>query len=159
MATQNPQTPATVAPSLGPGSPRDAREIWNYLALAFGITWPIEILASLLGTRPGGGEYALSFGIAGPAVAAILLSRRGREAIRASSRRLLWFLALWPVCWTAYVANDRMRFDTPPSSLHYYLAVSVLALIPAGIISGMVSKDIGVRELLHTLIRPQNWRW
>jgi hypothetical protein len=52
-----------------------------------------------------------------------------------------------------------MRFDTPPSSLHYYLAVSVLALIPAGIISGMVSKDIGVRELLHTLIRPQNWRW
>ncbi len=157
MATQNPQTPATEPPNL---APRGAKNIWSYFALAFGISWLIWISAIRFGARPGAGEEILAFGSAGPAIAAIFLSRNGRKVRTISlTARLLWFGLLWAPCWAIYVVSDKMRGVTPILSLRFGLIVALLAAIPAWIGSGAVASDAGVWDLLRTLTVPQNWRW
>ncbi len=53
----------------------------TFIALGFGISWLIWISTHRLGARPGVGEEFLAFGSAGPAVAAIFLSRTGRNEV------------------------------------------------------------------------------
>jgi uncharacterized protein len=136
------------------------KQTWAFLGLAFGITWLIWISASRLGARPGVGEEILAFGSAGPAIAAIFLSRSGRKVTTVGlTARLLWFGLLWAPCWAIYVVSDRMRGVTPTLSLRFGLVVALLAAIPAWIGSGAFSGDAGVRDLLRTLTVPRNWRW
>jgi membrane protease YdiL (CAAX protease family) len=58
-----------------------------------------------------------------------------------------------------YIANDKLRGIHAPSSLTYYFLVALLAAIPAWILSGAFTRDPGVRDLLHSVIHPSNWRW
>jgi uncharacterized protein len=136
------------------------RQVWLYLILAYAISWLVWITAGYFGVGPDHGEYIAGFGVAGPALAAVFLSRRGRDA--AGERlpaRLLSFIVLWLFAWAIYVANDKLRGIHAPSSVSYYLVVGLLAAIPAWILSGAFTRDAGVRELLHALVHPGNWRW
>lgn len=133
---------------------------WLFLILAYAITWLIWITAQFFGVGPGHGEYIVAFGTAGPALAAIFLSRRGQDS--AGDRlptRLLSFLVLWLFAWTIYIANDKLRGIQAPTSVFYYATVGLLAAIPAWILSGAFTRDSGVRELLRAIAHPGNWRW
>jgi membrane protease YdiL (CAAX protease family) len=136
------------------------KQIWLYLILAYVLTWLIWITAQHFGVGPDRGEYVLAFGSAGPALAAILLSRRGQASTSERlATRLLSFAVLWLFAWAIYVANDKLRGIHPPTSLTYYLLVGLLAMIPSWILSGAFTRDAGVRELLRPLVHPGNWRW
>lgn len=136
------------------------KQIWLFLLLAYGITWLVWITAQSLGVGPDHGEYFAAFGSAGPALAAIFLSRRGQAEIgERLPTRLLSFAVLWIFAWAVYIANDRLRGIHAPTSVLYYSVVGLLAMIPAWILSGAFTRDPGVREFLHTLVRPGNGRW
>ena len=136
------------------------RQIWLYLILAYVLSWLIWITAQLLGVGPDRGEYIAAFGVAGPALAAVFLSRRGQDGVgERLPTRLLSFLLLWLFSWAIYVANDKLRGIQASTSVTYYLLVGLLATIPAWILSGAFTRDAGVRELLQTLVHPGNWRW
>jgi membrane protease YdiL (CAAX protease family) len=136
------------------------RQIWLYLILAYVLSWGIWITALKLGARAGASEYILDFGVAGPAIAAILLSRRGQGDITDRIlARLFSFAVLWLFAGAIYVTTDKLRGFQPSSSIPYYLLVALLAMIPAWILSGAFTRDSGVRDLLHTLLHPTNWRW
>lgn len=132
----------------------------GFIGLAFGVSWLIWISAHRFGARPGVGEEILAFGSAGPAMAAIFLSRNGRKVLTSRlTTRLLWFGLLWAPCWTIYVVSDKMRGVTPTLSLRFGLILALLAALPAWIGSGAFSSDTGVRKLLRTLMVARNWRW
>jgi len=136
------------------------RQVWLYLILAYAIAWLIWITAEHFGAGPDRGEYIAAFGTAGPALAAIFLSRCGQDA--AGERlpaRLLSFASLWLFAWAIYLANDKLRGVHPQASITYYFLVGLLATIPAWILSGAFARNPGVRELLRPLVHPNNWRW
>jgi len=136
------------------------KQIWFYLLLAYAVSWLVWITAQHFGVSPDRGEYIAAFGATGPALAAVFLSRRGQDGV--STRlptRLLSFTVVWFLAWGIYIANDRLRGIHPPTSIAYYLFVGLLAMIPAWILSGAFTRDPGVRELLHALAHPGNWRW
>lgn len=136
------------------------RQIWLFLILTYVLSWLIWISAQLFGAGPGRGEYIVAFGSAGPAVAAIFLSRRGQFGVTVRfPLRMLSFVVLWLFAWPVYIVNDKIRGIHPPISLIYYLLVALLAMIPAWILSGAFTRDAGVREFLRTLVHPGNWRW
>jgi membrane protease YdiL (CAAX protease family) len=136
------------------------KETWFFLILAYAVAWLVWITAELFGVGPDRGEYIAAFGVAGPALAAVFLSRRGQDGSgERLSTRLLSFALLWFFAWAVYIANDRLRGIHAPTSIPYYLLVGFLAAIPAWILSGAFTRDPGVRELLHSLVRPGNWRW
>lgn len=136
------------------------KQIWPFLILTYALSWLIWITTLKLGAGVGAGEYILAFGTAGPAVAAILLSRRGQgEVTERLPARLFSFAVLWLFAMVIYIANDKLRGLHAPSTVSYYLLVALLAMIPAWILSGALTRDSGVRELLQTLVHPANWRW
>ena len=137
------------------------RRIWLYLLLTYAFTWLIWITAQVFGVGPDHGEYIAAFGTAGPALAAVFLSRRGAQddAGDRFSSRLLTFTLLWLFAWFIYLANDKLRGVHPTSSLSYYLLVGLLAAIPAWILSGAFTRDPRVRQLLRSVVHPTNWRW
>jgi membrane protease YdiL (CAAX protease family) len=136
------------------------KPIWFFLLLTYAASWLIWIISRKLGAGPGVGEYILAFGAAGPAVAAIFLSRSGQlSTAERLPLRLLSFAVIWLFAWVIYVANDKLRGIQAPSSISYYLIVGLLATIPAWILSGAFTRDSGVPELLQTLVHPSNWRW
>jgi membrane protease YdiL (CAAX protease family) len=136
------------------------KQIWFYLILAYAISWLVLFTAGHFGVGPDHNEHFAAFSTAGPALAAVLLSRRGQDS--AGDRlptRLLSFAVLWLFAWAVYIANDKLRGIHAPTSLFYYATVGLLAAIPAWILSGAFTRDSGVRELLRTLVHPGNWRW
>ena len=136
------------------------RPTWPFLILAYALSWLIWITARHLGVSPHREAYLAAFGVAGPAMAAVFLSRRGPgNRTEPLSFRLLSFFLLWLFAGALYVANDKLRGIHPPSSFSYYLIVGLLAILPAWILSGAFTRDPGVRELLGSLLHPDNWRW
>ena len=158
MENSSPRATATAQSSQNASS--IAKNYGVFIALAFGISWLIWILALRLGAGPGKGEEILAFGSVGPALAAILLSRSGRKSPTVSRpTRLLWFGPLWMLCWAIYMLSESMRGALPTSPWRFRFVVALLAAIPAWIGSGAFSSDAGVRDLLRTLIPSRNWRW
>ena len=136
------------------------RQVWLDLILAYASSWLVWITAGYFGVGPDHGEYIAAFGVTGPALAAVILSRRGPDAAgERRSTRLLSFAVLWLFAWSVYVASDKLRGIHAPISVFYYVTVGLLAAIPAWILSGAFTRDPGVRELLHALVYPGNWRW
>jgi membrane protease YdiL (CAAX protease family) len=136
------------------------RQVWLYLIFAYAFAWLIWLTAQQFGVGPDHGEYIAAFGVASPALAAVFLSRRGQDfAGERLLTRLLSFVLLWLFAWAIYIANDKLRGIHAPTSVIYYATVGLLAAIPAWILSGAFTRDSGVRELLHSLVHPGNWRW
>ena len=131
-----------------------AKQIAVFLALAFGLSWFITILAIKLHAR----EAFLNFGTAGPAFAAMILSFRGQsDSPTVHARRWFWFFTFLVICWIVlslhylWRATERLDFHLDP------LLIGP-AIFPAWILSGFRSKDAGIRELLRRLVqRPNKW--
>jgi hypothetical protein len=141
------------------GPPRDSNEVplkkqaAAYLALAFGLSWLMTILAIKLHAR----EEFLNFGAAGPALAAMILCYRGRpDPSRGRLARCCWFLAFLALCWMVlslhymWRASERLEFHLDP------LLIGP-AVFPAWVLSGFRSRDPGTRNLVKRLVHRPTW--
>ena len=136
------------------------KQIWAFLVFAFAFSWIIWFAALKLGAAPGTGEYILAFGAAGPAFAAILRSRSGQPSPEHHPvLRLVCFVMALLLAWFVYLENDSLRGVHPPSQMIYRMVVGLLALVSAWVISGSFARDSGIRQLLHTLLRPRTFVW
>jgi membrane protease YdiL (CAAX protease family) len=132
------------------------KQIWAFLALAFALSWCMTFLAIKLHTR----EEFLNFGTAGPALAAMILSYRGKSASSLSrSKRWFWFFLFLLIGWVVlslhylWRTSDHFEFHLNP----LLLAPSIF---PAWILSGFCARDVGTRSLLKRLVhRPNRWSW
>lgn len=127
--------------------------IWKYLALAFGFSWIVWILLIKLHVR----EEFLNIGSAGPAIAAIVLSRDRhaalyRSPLRRSAAFCLLLLPIWIILClhSSWGTNPDLRFTLNP-----WLIGPVL--FPAWIISGVLSGDVCVRGLVKRLVYVTPW--
>ena len=126
----------------------------KYVLLAFGISWMAWIAVIKLHLN----EALLYIGSAGPALAAILLSRSKRDAIsqRSWQRALLFVVVLLP-CWIVISLYFSWRggFDSPVKIAPLFLLPS---LCPAWIISNVFAGDSGVRCLIKRVVHlPGKW--
>jgi membrane protease YdiL (CAAX protease family) len=130
------------------------QDVWKYLALTFGFAWVAWIVAIKLDA----GEEFLNFGTAGPVFAAMILSRRKlKESSDRTAARVAFFVALLMVSWIILSWQYRWR---GASHLSYGLNPWLIlpAILPAWILSSVVSRDSGVRGLLRRLVRvPDRW--
>ena len=128
--------------------------VWTYLALAFAFSWISWILAIKLQSR----EEFLNFGTAGPAIAAMILSRnQQRDRSISLWPRLGIFLVLLVFCWATLTFHYSWKgSDHPHVDWNAWLLGP--AIFPAWIISAALSKDGGVRCLLQRLVHvPSRW--
>ena len=131
-----------------------ASDVGAYLILAFGFSWLMWIGAIKLGL----GEEYLNIGTAGPALAAIILSRsRQPQKTPLLARRWLWLIALLLPCWLVlslhylWRSSEGLQFRLNPLLL-------IPALFPAWVLSGIFAADEGVRSLLRRLLHaPARW--
>ena len=129
-----------------------ATEVGTYIALAFGFSWVMWVGAIKLGWR----EEFLNIGTAGPALAAVILSRRRQpDNRRRFGSRWLWFVVLLAPCWIVISLYYLWRSG---NGLEFRLAPLLLApaLFPAWILSGIFATDEAVRSLLRRLLHPPN---
>src|SRR5882757_9782342 len=121
-----------------------ARDVWRYLAIAFGLSWFAWIFAIKLHA----GEGFLTIGVAGPALAAMVLSRSHQPAVPPLAvSRVSTFLLVLVAAWIVLSLNYAWR-DSSHLLFHLDPWLLVCAAFPAWIISGVFSKDAGVRGLL-----------
>ena len=129
-------------------------DVGSYIALAFAFSW----LAWILSIKLRAPEEFLNFGTAGPALAAILLSRNRRLSPSYSMlRRGVIFCGLLVFCWAVLSLHYLWRGS---SDLRFSLNPWLLgpAIFPAWIISAVISKDGGVRCFLQRLFHfPNRW--
>lgn len=149
-----PSSLLTASPSAAKAADSLAKEITSYLVLAFGISWVLLIGAIKLGLA----EEYLNIGVAGPALAALILSARNHESRDPfSSGRLLWFSCAWLLCWIVICLHYLWRNDGPLQvRLNPWLLIP--AAIPAWILSGAFSGNGGVRSLVRRITHTPN-RW
>jgi len=128
--------------------------VWTYLALAFLFSWGAWIVAVKFHAR----EEFLNFGTAGPAFAAMVLSRRRQTA----SPRRPWlrgatFFLLLIICWIALSWHYSWR-SNPDLTLGLNPWLIAPATFPAWIVSGLFSQDSGVSSFLKRLVHaPSPW--
>jgi membrane protease YdiL (CAAX protease family) len=130
-----------------------SKQVAAYLVLAFGLSWLMTILAIKLHAR----EEFLNFGTAGPALAAMILSFRGKPDSSGSRlARCCWFFAFLLLCWNVlslhylWRASERLEFHLDP------LLIGP-AIFPAWVLSGFCSRDPGTRGLVKRLVHRPNW--
>jgi uncharacterized protein len=131
-----------------------AKSVLAYVALAFAFSWPLYILV----IKAHGREAFLYFGVAGPAVSAIILSmHRQRDPSSSRILRAAWFVSMFALCWIVLSLHYLWRATT---GLHFRPSplLTLPAILPAWILSGAYSSDTGVRALLCRLVHPLN-RW
>jgi membrane protease YdiL (CAAX protease family) len=129
------------------------KSVAAYLALAFGLSWLVTIVAIKLHAR----EAFLNFGTAGPALAAMILSYRNKP-VSSGSRlaRYCWFFPFLLVCWVVlslhylWQASGHLEFHLDPLFMGP-------AMFPAWVLSGFRSSDVGTRALLRRLVHRPAW--
>jgi hypothetical protein len=104
-----------------------AAAVTAYLVIGFGFAWAAWILA----IKHSAGEELLNIGTAGPALAAMVLSRTYQSTIANRSKRVLTFLATVALGWV--VLSFRYAPDSNPLHLHLRSLLLLPALFPAWI--------------------------
>ena len=131
-----------------------AKEIVGYLTLTFLISWVLLIGAIKLGLD----EEYLNIGVAGPAVAALVLSaRKQQNRKRFSGVQLLCFSALWVLCWVVICLHYLWRSG---GALEFRLNPLLLipSVVPAWILSGISSSNEGIRTFVKRILHwPNRW--
>ncbi len=134
--------------------PSLVKDALAYVALAFTLSWVMWIAAIKLHWQ----EAFLNFGSAGPALVAMVLSFAGkRDPSHGAVARWAWFVALIVPCWMVLSLHYLWR-GSSGFGMHLNSWFIGPAVLPAWIISGAFSRDIGVRALLRRLVHPPN-RW
>ncbi len=146
-----------IAVTTGEASPKSSvtRMTWAYLALAFGISWLVWLTIIAVAHGP---EELLNLGSGGPALAAMTLTRRAQtdfpySAIRRLVTFCIWYALSWIVLefYYSWRANPNLQFEFNP----WLLAP---AMLPAWVLSGVQSRDLGIRNFLRRLVHaPGRW--
>jgi len=125
-----------------------------YVAITYAFTWILLIA----GVKLGWSEDYLSISGAGPAVAALILSRHWNRDTQPSRSRWLWFFGLLPLCWI--VLSLRASWWSTSNGLPVHLKPLQLipALAPAWILSCGASANEGIRGVGRRLLHQPN-RW
>ncbi len=126
--------------------------IWQYLGLAFALSWPLWIPVIL----HKGNSVFLNLG-GGPALAAMWLSA-STHTRRTNPARAFAFVVLTALCWLIVVLNVGTGAG-PNAALRFNPWLLIPSAISAWIVSGAFSRDSGERALLRTLVAPPDWRW
>ena len=127
---------------------------WKYLLLCFALTWIVWLPGTLLHAD----VMILTFGSAGPALAAIWLARSTGKSNARASQRFACFAAIW-------VISALVLEIAPPGAgglqwpIRWNPWTVPLAMLPAWIVSGVWSSDSGVRESQRKMWTARDWRW
>jgi membrane protease YdiL (CAAX protease family) len=127
---------------------------WKYLLFCFLVTWVVWVPGTLLHAD----VVILTFGSAGPALAAIWLARCTGESNTRPSRRFAYFAVICLIAWLVLEI-------APPGvgGLQWPIRWSPwtipLAMLTAWILSGAWSSDSGVCELQRMMWTARDWRW
>jgi uncharacterized protein len=133
---------------------RFSREVWAYLAITFGFSWVMTVGAIKLGL----GEEYLNIGTAGPAIAALVLSRSGRKYPNSErNHRWLWLLIALMICWIVICLHYQWWSGTS-ISFQLRLLWLIPAIPPAWILSCGWAANEGVRNFVRRLVHPPG-RW
>jgi len=125
-----------------------------FVAITYAFTWTLLIA----GVKLGWSEDYLTISGAGPAVAALILSRRWKRDARPSGSRWLWFLGLLPLCWIVLSLHASWWSSSNGLPVHLKPLQLIPALAPAWILSSLSSANEGIRSLGRRLLHPPN-RW
>jgi membrane protease YdiL (CAAX protease family) len=126
----------------------------KYLVLCFVLTWTVWVPGILLHAD----VMILTFGSAGPALAAIWLARGTGKSNEQSWRRFVCFAAIWLIAWLvleiAPPGGSGLRWP-----IRWNPWTIPLAMLPAWILSGRWSSDGGIREFQRTMWTARGWSW
>jgi len=124
-------------------------DYWTFVALTYLFSWSLLVA----GVKLGWSEDLLNVSGAGPAIVAILLSRRGaRQRVVPAASLALRFIVLLLLSWAVLILDAAWR-DGPvslPRQLNPWLLIPALG--PTMIIMSAWSSDGGIRELGQRLI-------
>lgn len=136
------------------GEARSAvRSAGLYVLLAYGISWGLLIPMIKEGLQ----ESWLNIGVAGPAIAAMILSRRESGwRFRLNVGRLGLLVGATALCWIALCWHEEWM-SSGPTALRFHLWLLVPSLVPAWILSGAASGDSGARDLIRRLVHKPTW--
>ena len=124
----------------------------GYVVLTYCFTWTLLIA----GVKLGWGEEYLALSTAGPAVAALILSRRESMQGRTSRSRYFWFFALLPMCWVVLSLRTSWWSSSNGLPIHLKPLQLIPAMAPAWILSSIASTNEGVRALGRRLVHVLN---
>ena len=130
------------------------RECWNYLILAFSLSWSIWIPTLFLSRYHAQFENVLILGAFGPSLAAILLSRNGvRISGRAIITQAVRFTSVLLVAW-AILLGHQFLWDETPVSLLSAGPFLLLSAIPARIVCAAYSSEFSaeVKEVRNYIV-------
>jgi membrane protease YdiL (CAAX protease family) len=131
-----------------------ARDYALYVAAAYAFTWTVLITSVKLGWS----EDYLTLSGAGPAFAALILSRRQAGLSQSSKVRWLWFAGFIPMCWIVLSLRTSWWSSTSGLPVHLLPLQLIPSLAPAWILSAAFSANVGVRDLGRRLLhRPNRW--
>ena len=125
-----------------------------YVILTYCFTWTLLIA----GVKLGWGEEYLTLSGAGPAIAALILSRRESTQVRPSRGRCFWFFALLPLCWVVLSLRTSWSNSSTGLATHFQPLQLIPAMGPAWILSSIASTNEGVRAVGRRLLHVLN-RW
>lgn len=127
------------------------RDAGLYLLLAYGLSWATLIPM----VKAGLGEAWLNIGVAGPAIAAMALSRsRTPESLGINLKRWLCFGVLSILCWIVLSCHDQAG----SLAMHLNGWLLIPSLVPGWILSSIFSANSGIRSLIRRLVHRPTFR-
>src|SRR5215467_12331249 len=124
---------------------------WKYVLLCLVLTWIVWVPGTLLHAD----VTILTFGSAGPALAAMWLARCKEKPDARPSHRFAYFPVIW------LLAALIFEIAPPGGGLQWPMRWNrwtiPLAMLPAWVLSGAWSSDKGIRELLRTMWTARDW--
>jgi membrane protease YdiL (CAAX protease family) len=151
----NPVVESAIAENPKDARSRVTRDALRYLALAYIFAWTSWLLV----IKTNIGEEYLNVGVAGPAIAAMILSRNHSVEASATHRspRWVWFMLLTVLCWLVLSAHYQWR-AADRITLYLNPLTLIPSVFPAWVLSSVLSRDCGVRSLVGRLVhRPTPW--
>lgn len=126
---------------------------WKYVVLAYAIAWVLWIVCIQIHAS----EQMLNLGAAGPGIAALILLRRSPISVRRlKSTRILLFLLVTAACsvilslYCLWRSSPTLNFQWNPWAL-------IPSIAPGWILSSLLSRDQGDRDLVRSLLRFTPW--
>jgi membrane protease YdiL (CAAX protease family) len=132
------------------------RRVLLFAVLAYGISWTLWLLAPLPDGEPGATGTLDALATFGPAVAALLLSRRGWRSAPAAGRFARVLIPLLALGVSILVLAPQWQSTTTPFAASLLI---VLTLLPAALAWLATSVDVGWRDLLGSLSAPRSPGW
>jgi len=129
-----------------------AAEYGAYVALTYLFSWTLLVF----GVKHAWNQDSLNVSGAGPAFAALILSRR-RTFTQPRYARWPWFISFLSLSWLVLCLHSSWRNSSGSLPIHLNALLLIPAVAPAWILSSAFSADAGVRTLGRRLLLPPSW--